>query len=62
MMNWCSKHQLFEICPECMRELQESSPLRSTLAERHPPKIIFESNHGTPPDPRIAHETGENHE
>lgn len=23
MMNWCSKHDLFEICPECMREQRE---------------------------------------
>lgn len=23
-MNWCDKHGLFEICPECMREQREA--------------------------------------
>jgi hypothetical protein len=28
MLNWCSKHELFEICPECMREMREARELR----------------------------------
>jgi hypothetical protein len=28
MMNWCSKHQLFEVCPECIREVREAKEQR----------------------------------
>ena len=28
MMGWCSKHELFEICPECMREVREERERR----------------------------------
>jgi hypothetical protein len=28
MLNWCSKHDLFEICPECMREAREDRERR----------------------------------
>lgn len=58
MMNWCKRHDCFEICPYCMAELQQRSQLRDTTAERHPPKIIIESNPGTPADPRASQGEG----
>lgn len=34
MVNWCSKHQLFEICPECMREQREDRERREWCLEK----------------------------
>lgn len=62
MMNWCRKHECFEICPECNREREIQYGMQSTVADRHPKKIIIESNPGTPPDPRTPAQTGDSHD
>jgi hypothetical protein len=47
MLNWCSKHQLFEICPECIREVQEAR-------ERQAWCLRMAKREGTAGDPEIT--------
>lgn len=62
MLNWCSKHDLFEICPECMREQREEREQREWCLRMAKLEGDSEITAGMANEPLAAADGGTEHE